>query len=283
MKKAMKRFYQFLKKYNLINLTFLVAMLIVTYLPVLVLTVYSFTDSSVIGVWSGFSLELYKELFSDAEILGALQNTVIIGVVASILAVILGTLASIGIYEMKRIPKMLTEGANQITMVNADIVTAVGFMLLFLFVIVIPSDYLALIIAHTVICTPYVVMNVLPKLSQLNPNVYEAGLDLGAKPMRTILTVILPQLLPGILSGFVLSFTISLDDFTISTLVSSNVDTIPRYLYNKLKVKGVMPVLRALSVAIMVVVFLVLIAINVTNIQMDKKKNKIEKLNGGKK
>ncbi len=283
MKKAMKRFYQFLKKYNLINLTFLVAMLIVTYLPVLVLTVYSFTDSSVIGVWSGFSLELYKELFSDAEILGALQNTVIIGVVASILAVILGTLASIGIYEMKRIPKMLTEGANQITMVNADIGTAVGFMLLFLFVIVIPSDYLALIIAHTVICTPYVVMNVLPKLSQLNPNVYEAGLDLGAKPMRTILTVILPQLLPGILSGFVLSFTISLDDFTISTLVSSNVDTIPRYLYNKLKVKGVMPVLRALSVAIMVVVFLVLIAINVTNIQMDKKKNKIEKLNGGKK
>ena len=167
-------------------------------------------------------------------------------------------------------------------MVNADIVTAVGFMLLFLFVIVIPSDYITLVIAHTVICTPYVVMSVMPRLTQLNPNVYEAGLDLGASPMRAILTIILPQLIPGIISGFALAFTISLDDFTISTLVSSSVDTIPRFLYNKLKVKGVMPVLRSLSVVIMAAVMLVLVLVNVATASVEKKKKRMEKSLGGK-
>ena len=270
------------KREKIISIVILAVMIILTYLPVAILTVYSFTTSKTIGVWSGFSIELYEELFADEEIMNALKNTVIIGIVASLLAVILGTMAAIGINSMKKIPKAISESVNQITMVNADIVTAVGFMLLFLFVIVIPNDYIALIIAHTVICTPYVIMSVLPRLTQLNPNVYEAGLDLGANPFRAITTVIIPQLFPGILSGFALAFTISLDDFTISTLVSSSVDTIPRYLYNKLKVKGVMPVLRALSVLIMVAVLVVLIAINISSIMMERKKAKIDKAIGGK-
>ena len=270
------------KRDVILSIVFLVVMLIITYLPVAILTVYSFTDSKTIGLWNGFSFELYKQLFSDEEILGALKNTVIIGVTASVLAVILGTLASIGIHSMKKVPKMISESVNQITMVNADIVTAVGFMLLFLFVIVIPSDYFALIIAHTVICTPYVVMSVMPRLSQLNPNVYEAGLDLGATPMKAIFSIILPQLIPGIIAGFALAFTISLDDFTISTLISSSVDTIPRYLYNKLKVKGVMPVLRALSVVIMVAVMAVLVIINVVSANMERKRKQMEKNLGGK-
>ncbi len=270
------------KRDVILSIVFLVVMLIITYLPVAILTVYSFTDSKTIGLWNGFSFELYKQLFSDEEILGALKNTVIIGVTASVLAVILGTLASIGIHSMKKVPKMISESVNQITMVNADIVTAVGFMLLFLFVIVIPSDYFALIIAHTVICTPYVIMSVMPRLSQLNPNVYEAGLDLGATPMKAIFSIILPQLIPGIIAGFALAFTISLDDFTISTLISSSVDTIPRYLYNKLKVKGVMPVLRALSVVIMVAVMAVLVIINVVSANMERKRKQMEKNLGGK-
>ena len=270
------------KRDVILSIVFLVVMLIITYLPVAILTVYSFTDSKTIGLWNGFSFELYKQLFSDEEILGALKNTVIIGVTASVLAVILGTLASIGIHSMKKVPKMISESVNQITMVNADIVTAVGFMLLFLFVIVIPSDYFALIVAHTVICTPYVVMSVMPRLSQLNPNVYEAGLDLGATPMKAIFSIILPQLIPGIIAGFALAFTISLDDFTISTLISSSVDTIPRYLYNKLKVKGVMPVLRALSVVIMVAVMAVLVIINVVSANMERKRKQMEKNLGGK-
>ena len=259
----------------IVCIAFIVVMIIITYLPVAVLTVYSFTDSKTIGVWNGFTMDLYKDLFTNSEIMEALKNSIIIGLVASLLSVIIGTMASIGINHLRKVPKVIMEGVNQITMVNADIVTAVGFMLLFLFVIVIPNEYIALIVAHTVICTPYVVMSVLPKLSQLNPNVYEAGLDLGASPLRAILTIIVPQLLPGIIAGFALAFTISLDDFTISTLVSSSVDTIPRYLYTKLKVKGIMPVLRALSVVIMVAVMAVLVAINITSHNMEKKKKKL--------
>ena len=226
------------KKTKAFILTFLILMIIITYLPMIILTIFSFTDAKTLGVWNGFTFDLYSELFNNDEIMEALLNSIIIGVAASVLAVIMGTFASIGINNLKRIPKMIAEGVNQITMVNADIVTAVGFMLLFLMVIVVPNDYVSLIIAHTMICTPYVVMSVLPRLSQLNPNLYEAGLDLGARPMRAIFTVILPQLIPGIISGFALAFTISLDDYTISTLVGTSVTTIPRFLYTKLKVKG---------------------------------------------
>ncbi len=269
------------KKTLLLSIVFLVIMIILTYLPVAILTVYSFTESKTIGVWNGFSFELYKELFTDDEILTALKNTLIIGLSASALAVVLGTLAAIGIHSMKKAPRMVMESINQITMVNADIVTAIGFMLLFLFVIFIPNDYASLIIAHTVICTPYVIMSVLPRLSQLNPNVYEAGLDLGATPVRALFSIILPQLIPAVIAGFALAFTISLDDFTISTFVSSSVETIPRFLYNKLKVKGVMPVLRALSVFIMAAVFVVLIVINFFSMRTERKKQQIEKNLGG--
>ena len=258
----------------------LVVMLLVTYLPMAVLTVYSFTDAKTLGVWNGFTFDLYAELFSNAEIMGALLNSVIIGLVASVLAVILGTFASIGINSLKRGARMIAEGVNQITMVNADIVTAIGFMLLFLMWITIPNDYVTLIIAHTMICTPYVVMSVLPRLGQLNPNIYEAGLDLGAKPMRTIFTVILPQLVPAIISGFALAFTISLDDYTISALVGSSVMTIPKFLYTKLKVKGILPVLRALSVVIMIAIMIVLVAINISSSRMEKKKKQAEKMIG---
>jgi spermidine/putrescine transport system permease protein len=268
------------KKSAALSMVFLAVMVVITYLPVAILTVYSFTDSSTIGVWSGFSFDLYRQLFTDREIMEALKNTLIVGLSASLLSVVLGTMASIGIQSMKKIPKTIMEGTNQITMVNADIVTAVGFMLLFLLVIVIPDDYVTLIIAHTVICTPYVVMSVMPRLTQLNPNVYEAGLDLGATPMRAIVRIILPQLIPGIIAGFALAFTISLDDFTISTLVSSSVETIPRFLYNKLKVKGVMPVLRALSVVIMAAVMAVLAAINAATGRAEKKRIEMQKLIG---
>jgi len=265
------------KKKTIAVVVTLAVMIAVTYLPMVVLTVFSFTDARTLGVWNGFTFDLYGELFTNETIMNALLNSVIIGLVASFLAVILGTFASIGINSMKRTARMISEGMNQITMVNADIVTAIGFVLLFLMVITIPNDYVTLIIAHTMICTPYVVMSVLPRLGQLNPNVYEAGLDLGAKPMRTILTVILPQLIPGIIAGFALAFTISLDDYTISALVGSSVMTIPKFLYTKLRTKGIDPVLRALSVVIMVAIMLVLVAINISSSKMEKKRKQAEK------
>ena len=259
-------------KSKVASIIFIVIMALFIYMPILLLMVYSFTTSKTIGKWNGFSFDLYVEMFNDPEIMTALLNTLIVGVVASLLASLIGVVSSIGIYAMKKNGRRLMDGITQITMVNADIVTAAAFMMFFILVQVIPDGYATLIVAHTVICTPYVVMSVLPKLNQLDPNVYEAGLDLGATPSKTLWKVMVPQLLPAILSGFALAFTISLDDFTISTFVSSSVDTIPQYLYNKLKFKGVMPVLRALSTLILVVAFVILITINL--VQNKKKKEK---------
>ena len=259
-------------KSKVASIIFITIMALFIYMPIVLLMVYSFTTSKTIGEWNGFSFDLYIEMFNDPEIMTALLNTLIVGVVASLLASIIGVITSVGIYSMKKTGRKLMDGITQITMVNADIVTAAAFMMFFILVQIIPDGYATLIVAHTVICTPYVIMSVLPKLSQLDPNVYEAGLDLGATPTKTLWKVMVPQLLPAIISGFALAFTISLDDFTISTFVSSSVDTIPQYLYNKLKFKGVMPVLRALSTLILVVAFIILITINI--VQNRKKKEK---------
>ena len=259
-------------KSKVASIIFITIMALFIYMPIVLLMVYSFTTSKTIGEWNGFSFDLYVEMFSDPEIMTALLNTLIVGVTASLLASIIGVITSVGIYSMKKTGRKLMDGITQITMVNADIVTAAAFMMFFILVQIIPDGYATLIVAHTVICTPYVIMSVLPKLSQLDPNVYEAGLDLGATPNKTLWKVMVPQLLPAIISGFALAFTISLDDFTISTFVSSSVDTIPQYLYNKLKFKGVMPVLRALSTLILVVAFVILITINI--VQNRKKKEK---------
>jgi len=254
------------------SILFIILMIFVIYIPILLLVAYSFTESSTMGVWEGFSLGLYKDMFQDAEIMTALLNTVIVGVVASLIASLLGVVTSVGIYSMKKRGQRIMDGLTQITMVNADIVTAVAFMMFFVMVQIIPDGYATLIISHTVICTPYVIMSVLPKLSSLDPNVYEAGLDLGATPRKTLWKVMVPQLLPAIISGFALAFTISLDDFTISTFVSSSVETIPQYLYNKLKTKGIMPVLRALSSLILIVAFIILITVNIVQNKKNKKK-----------
>lgn len=259
-------------KSKVASIIYITIMALLIYMPTILLMVYSFTTSKTIGNWNGFSFDLYVQMFNDPEIMTALLNTLIVGITASLLASLIGVITSVGIYSMKKTGRKLMDGLTQITMVNADIVTAAAFMMFFILVQIIPDGYATLIVAHTVICTPYVIMSVLPKLSQLDPNVYEAGLDLGATPTKTLWKVMVPQLLPAIISGFALAFTISLDDFTISTFVSSSVDTIPQYLYNKLKFKGVMPVLRALSTLILVVAFIILIAINI--VQNRKKKEK---------
>lgn len=251
-------------------IAFLAVMLVLTYLPIAVLAAFSFTESKTLGTWNGFSLGLYAKLFSDGEIMTALKNTLIVALASSALAVLLGVTAAIGIFHLRKVPRALMEGANQITVVNADIVTAVGFMLLFLSLKDLP-DELSLVVAHTVICAPYVVMSVMPRLAQLDPNAYEAGLDLGARPARAIVTVMLPRLLPGIIAGFMLAFTVSLDDFAIATLVGGGVTTIPRYLYNKLKNRGVMPALRALSVVILALVALVMALISALTSKTSKK------------
>ncbi len=248
---------------------FVGVMLFVMYVPILILIIYSFTDAKALGVWSGFSIELYKNLFTDSEIMGALGNSMLLAFISATLATVLGTSAAIGIYYMKRRYKASANFVANITMENAEIVTGVAFMMFFL-AIHINYGWAALIIAHTMITVPYVILSVTPKLSQLNPNLYEAGLDLGASPIGSMLRVVVPQLLSGMISGFIMAFTLSLDDFIVSKFINGGVETIPIYLYNALAKRGADPTLRALSSVLFVAVLAVLIALNVVSARRKK-------------
>lgn len=255
---------------KILCMSFVYLVLIIMYLPVLVLIIYSFTGGKNIGVWEGFTFDLYFMVFADSEIIAAVGNTFLIAFISSLLATFIGAISAIGIFYMKRVAKSIMNGISQITVVNAEIVTGIAFMLFFL-ILFIPDGYVALIIAHTMIAIPYVILSVMPRLSQLNPNLYEAGLDLGASPMRSLFTVMMPQLVPGMLSGGILAFTLSLDDFVITSFINGDVDTISTFLYNKLTKKGVPPELRALSSLLFAVILIALIAINIYSKKRAKK------------
>ena len=240
------------------------------YLPLVMIIIYSFsTSKSVGGAFGTFTFALYKNLFGNTKLLGALRNTLIIGLSSATLATILGTTASVGIHYMRKKVKSVVDTASQITVVNAEIVTAMGFFLLIVFLrdtVHIPVNFSLwwLIITHTVITTPYVILTVTPRLQQLNPNLLEASMDLGAGPLRSLFTVMLPQLAGAMVSGFALAFTLSLDDFVVTNVNSfgANIDTISTYVYSGLKHK--MPDdIRALSTIIFIVVLTALIVYNV--------------------
>jgi len=248
---------------------FVTVMLAVMYVPILILIIYSFTDAKALGVWNGFSFELYANLFTDAEIMGALGNSLILAAVSAFLATVLGTAAAVGIYYMKAKRKAVAGFVANITMENAEIVTGVAFMMFFL-AVNIGYGWGALIVAHTMITVPYVILSVTPKLSQLNPNLYEAGLDLGASPIGSMFRVVIPQLIPGMISGFIMAFTLSLDDFIVSKFINGGVETIPIYLYNALAKRGADPTLRALSSVLFIAVLTVLIALNIVSAKRRK-------------
>ena len=243
------------------------ALLALLYAPLLVLFLFSFSSTTVLGDWNSFfeniSFQPYIDLFTDTDILTALGNTLLIGGVASLFATLLGTLAAIGLNNMKKRPAALISGVSQIPILNADIITGFSLMIFFL-AVHISNGYVSLILAHLVICTPYVVLSVMPRLSQLNPNLYEAALDLGATPGQATRKVLIPQLIPGMISGFILSFTLSIDDFVISFFnKGTDIDTISTYIYGQYTGKnGLSPAIRALSLVIFVVIFALLLLIN---------------------
>lgn len=237
------------------------------YAPILLLVVYSFNASKEIGYWSNeWNFSLYKMLFTNEKILNAVKNTLILAFVSSLIATVLGTIGAIGaFYSSKRVQKTLG-AATQIPIISAEIVTALSLAMIFVFFGFYRS-WASLIIAHVVIGFPYVYLNVLPKLKQLNPNLYEAGLDLGATPAKALFSIIIPEILPGIFSGFLLAVTMSLDDYIITSFSKpATLDTISTYTYNAY-VKGgantAVPALRALSTIIFVIVAAVVIIVNI--------------------
>jgi len=256
------------------------ATLIFLYFPIVVLIIFSFTPHPALGVWDGFSFQLYADLFNNSDIMSAVFTTFLVAIVSSAVAVVLGTFTAIGIFHMKKTAKSLTVAGSQVTVINAEIITGIAFAMLFATMmrdLNIPIDfgYGTLIIAHIMFTTPFVILAVMPRLYQLNPHLYEAGLDLGAKPMRAMFTVVMPQLIPGMISGFALAFTISLDDFVVSSFNRGHLNTISTWLYNSRF--GVPPASRALSAVIFALAFIALAVLYIKNKKAQKawKNNKI--------
>ncbi|MFA5422003.1 MAG: ABC transporter permease [Bacilli bacterium] len=252
-------------------------LLFLMYLPILVLIAFSFTEATNVGVWTGFSLNLYSRLFSDGEIMVALGNTLIIAVLSAMISTILGTMGAIGAFYSRTRTKKAIEGVTQIPIVNAEIVMALSLTVLFVFVgsIIFRGQtifgFWTLLVGHVVLSLPFVYISVRPKLMQLDPHLYEAALDLGATPQKALWKVIIPQILPGILSGFLLSLTLSLDDFIITAFTrgagllngEGTIETLSTLVQAKIKKGPIPPEMRALTLIIFLVVLLVVVGISV--------------------
>ena len=244
-------------------------LLLVLYAPIALIAVFSFTKSKILGNWTGFSMDLYVNLFTgkaDAGLNSAIWYTVVIALIAAVVSTILGTLAAIGIYNMRARSRKMVSLLNSVPMINPDIIT--GISLFLLFVALGMSQGLATVcIAHVVFCTPYVVLSVLPRLSRMNPNTYEAALDLGATPAQALRMVMLPELWPGMLSGFILALTLSVDDFgvTFFTKGSGGLETLSTFIYSDARKGGLTPELRPLFTLILLVMLVALIVINIRN------------------
>ena len=258
---------------NFIKRFYLLLIFILLYAPIITLVVLSFNNSKTRAKWGGFTTKWYHELFQNEQILNALSNTLLIALLSALIATIIGTIAAIGIQNMKSKGRSVMLGINNIPMMNSEIVTGISLMLLFIAVgniygkmsgnnAVSLFGFITILLAHITFNIPYVVLSVMPKLRQVNPNTYEAALDLGASPIYAYFKVIIPDILPGILSGFLLSFTLSLDDFVITHFTKgAGVDTLSTKIYTEVK-KGIKPEMYALSTLMFGAVLLLLLIVN---------------------
>ena len=231
------------------------------YAPILTLIVLSFNESRFRSRWGGFSLKWYRELFENEAIMEAFGTTLLLALLSAAVATVLGTLAAMAINSMKNIPRVLLMTVTNIPMLNADIVTGVSLMLLFL-VVNFTIGFSSVLLAHITFNLPYVILSVLPKLRQVNKSTYEAALDLGASGGYAFFKVVLPDIMPGVLTGFLLAFTMSLDDFVITHFTKGpGVDTLSTKIYAEIR-KGIKPEMYALSTILFVLVMVLLIFTN---------------------
>lgn len=249
------------------------------YAPILILLVFSFNASKSRGVWAGFTLKWYRELFQDRQIMKALYHTIIIAVLSSTIATVIGTAAAIGIHNMKKLKRKIVMNLTYIPVVNPDIVTGLSLMLLFIFTNF-RLGFVSLLLAHITFNIPYVILSVLPKLKQLDKNLYEAALDLGASPFYAYRKVILPEIMPGVITGLLLAFTLSIDDFVISFFTTgSGVSTLSIIVYSMAR-RGINPKINALSTLLFVTVLLLLVIVNLRTSGTTNGQNKKQAING---
>ena len=253
--------------------SYLVIVLLFIYLPIFYVVLFSFNDSKSLTKFTGFSLRWYQNMFEDRTMLESIYYTVLVAVVATAVSTVVGTVAAIGLSKARPIVRSAVLEVNNLPVMNPDIVTAIGMMLLFISAKV-QLSLLTLILAHITFCTPYVILSVMPKLRQLDDNVAEAALDLGATPRQALTRVIIPQIYPAILSGALIAFSMSFDDFVISFFTAGvGINNISMYVYS---MKRYNPSVNALSTLIVVVVTLILILVNLIPRLKDGKTKKEE-------
>ncbi|MCD8159826.1 MAG: ABC transporter permease [Clostridiales bacterium] len=272
-----------MKKNGVVSRLALLLTAVFLYAPIVVLIVFSFNSSKSRTVWTGFSLEWYRDLFEDSRILSALVTTLEVSVLAMIISTILGTMAAIGFFNMKKRPRSICMAINSIPMTNADIITGVSLMLLFVFAIGAFNNTLGsvtgtelkmgfgtLLLAHITFDIPYVILSVTPKLRQCDPNIEEAALDLGATPWQAFTKVVLPEIQPGVVNGAIMAFTMSIDDFVISYFTAgSNTSTLAMEIYSMTR-KRISPEINALSTLMFAVVLSLLAVVNIRSAQQER-------------
>ena len=260
---------------KILSYSWLALVALFMYIPVLTLAFYSFTESTTIGAVRGFSLHNYVTLFTTEELRNMIIGTVLLALGAAVIASILGTLGAIGTFYSRSATRTIIETANQVPVVNADVVTAFSICILLIVVFGIEKNtFVPLVIGHVVLCAPFVYLAVMPRLKQMDNGLYEAALDLGATPFQAHYKIVIPQIIPGIVSGFMLSVTLSLDDYFISTYTKpATFDTISTYVVNATRgaQTEIKTALWALSTVIFLVVILVVVVMNVASVRQTEK------------
>lgn len=250
--------------------------MIFLYLPIVYILIFAFNDGKSMSRFEGFSLRWFETLFENRDMMNSIYYTFLIAILATLIAVILGTLAAIGLSRSNRIMRSVVEQVNNLPVMNPDIVTAMGLMLFFL-ALQIPKGFMTVLLSHIMFCTPYVMLSVMPKLRTLDSNLMDAALDLGATPMYALVKVILPQIKTGIVSGAMIAFSMSFDDFVITDFVKGpGMNNISTMVYT---MKRKNPSIYALTAVVVAVITIALIIMNVTSVLRERiqKQNEIKK------
>ena len=242
------------------------------YLPIIYMIVFSFNEGKSLTVFEGFSLRWYRHMLDSQDMMDALYTTFSVALLATVISTVVGTISAIGLSKSRKIIRDIMEQVDNLPMMNPEIVTAIGFMLLFI-TFKVDKGYITMLLAHIAFCIPYVILSVMPKIRSLDPNLADAAMDLGATPWRALTQVIVPQITPGIVSGALIAFTMSVDDFIISYFVTGGgVKNLSIMVYTMSK--RVNPSINAVSTLVVVIITIVLLIINITPLVAAKRKKK---------
>jgi spermidine/putrescine transport system permease protein len=242
----------------------MILLIIFFYAPILYMIIFSFNEGKSLTSFTGFSLRWYQHMLESRDMMSALYTTFTVAILATVISTVVGTIAAIGLSSSKKVVRDVVEQVNNFPIMNPEIVTAIGFMLLFI-TFKVERGYITMLLAHIAFCIPYVMLSVMPKVRSLDPNLADAAMDLGATGFQTLRLVIIPEIMPGILSSLMLTFTLSVDDYLISNFnVDSSIQTLPMMIYSMAKL-GVNPKMNALTTLIFLVVFILMVLSNLSS------------------